>query len=148
MIAFLSSLMGIFGGSVPTVLKIFNARQEHQREIELMRLSMEMQQQAGAFRLEESMHTAQSEALSSAFRHDAAIGKGASQLVVNIRALVRPALSLVVIGSSVFFINKIVNLQPETVPLAVVADFVFASANSVLWFWFTNRAVSKNFGEK
>lgn len=148
MLSIFSSLLGVVGGVVPTALKMVNASIEHKQEIELMKLQAETQKELGSTRLEQTKYETSAKTVSAAYRHDTAMAGNASQWVVNIRALCRPFLSILVLGTAIYFVAKVIEIQPVDLTFVALADFVFAGANGVLWFWFTGRAVQKHFGEK
>ena len=97
MFALLSTLTGMASGLVPTLVKMANARAEHKREMETLRYQGELQKQLGTIRLEETQVQTASDDKKAAYKHDIAIGEGASQWVINIRTLQRPFIGLLVL---------------------------------------------------
>lgn len=53
MLAIIGSILGLFGSLLPEVMKYFTQKQDHKHEIEMGRLQMEAQKQAGMIKLEE-----------------------------------------------------------------------------------------------
>lgn len=147
--ALVSTLTGVLGGGIPTALKIFREYRDHKSEMERLAQQQAFQLQVGATRLEEASIQAHSDAHIAAFKHDTALGKGASQWVVDVRALSRVFLSAFLLSTTSFaVIWSFVHAQEleGVVNLVIITEFLMAATNTMLSFWFTDRALGKMVG--
>jgi len=160
MITLLSTLVSFLAGGLPKILSFAQDRSDKKQELDLARLQMERelalmergfiaQQRIEEIRTDQvAMQTAVQER-EAMYAHDAAIGEGASQWVVNLRASVRP-----VITYGMFFMLVAVNLfgagyayhmgVPFDVALAILWDEDSAIVfSSIIAFWFGTQAFGK-----
>ena len=160
MITLLSTLVSFLAGGLPKILSFAQDRSDKKQELELARLQMERelalmergfiaQQRIEEIRTDQvAMQTAVQER-EAMYAHDAAIGEGASQWVVNLRASVRP-----VITYGMFFMLVAVNLfgagyayhmgVPFDVALSILWDEDSAIVfSSIIAFWFGTQAFGK-----
>lgn len=149
LLTILSSLTGIFGGAIPTGIKLFREHQDNKQEMARMEMQFAHQKELGTARLEETVVSAEADALMAAYRHDTATGRGASQWVVNIRALTRVVLSILVLSITAFvvvysFTNA--DTLATTISLITITDFMLSATMNIISFWFTDRALSKTIG--
>jgi len=105
MLTLFSTLISFLSGGLPKLLDFFQDKSDKKHELELAQLQITQQlelQKAGFQSQEhiEEIHTEQlqiksaSEERQALYAHDIAIGQGASQWVINTRAIVRPAITL------------------------------------------------------
>ena len=156
MLSILSGILGFATSGLPSVLKFFEQKGDQKHEQEMAKLDMERtlalaekgyasQERVEEFKTDQvSMQTyaAEREAL---YTHDAEIGKGASQWVINLRASVRPIVTYVFL-----LILFIVDIGGLIWAINIGADFhqamntVFNSEEqaivaSIIGFWFGSR---------
>jgi hypothetical protein len=156
MLSILSAVLGFATSGLPNVLKFFEQKGDQKHEQEMAKLDMERtlalaekgyasQERVEEFKTDQvSMQTyaAEREAL---YTHDAEIGKGASQWVINLRASVRPIVTYVFL-----LILFIVDIGGLIWAINIGADFhqamntVFNSEEqaivaSIIGFWFGSR---------
>ncbi len=131
-------LFGIFGTALGRVAGFFERRQTHSQEqarwgheVKLHELNMRARFQETEMELALAAQSGSWTGLEASIRADASVGV-ASQWVVNILRLVRPALtfSLWLITAWIFF---------RTQNQAIAEAAVFAATASTLW-WFGDRA--------
>lgn len=160
MITLLSTLISFLMGGLPKVLDFFQDRSDKAHELELAKMQTERELQmlekgyAAQARVEEirtdqvALQTAVQER-EALYAHDIAIGKGASQWVVNMRASVRP-----VITYGMFAMLLFVNIFGFF--YAWKTDVPFDQAMQILWdedsaiifssviaFWFGSQSFKK-----
>jgi hypothetical protein len=156
MLSILSGILGFATSGLPNVLKFFEQKGDQSHEQAMAKLDMERtlalaekgyasQERVEEFKTDQvSMQTyaAEREAL---YTHDAEIGKGASQWVINLRASVRPIVTYVFL-----LILFIVDIGGLIWAINIGADFhqamntVFNSEEqaivaSIIGFWFGSR---------
>jgi hypothetical protein len=104
MLTLLSTLMSFLMGGLPKILEFFQDRADKKHELELARMQtdreLQMQEKGYAAQAKvEEIHTEQIAIQADAnvhmalLQHDIESAKGASQWVVNSRAMVRPAIT-------------------------------------------------------
>jgi hypothetical protein len=131
-------LFGIFGTALGRVAGFFERRQTHSQEqarwgheYKLHELNMQARSQETEMELALVAQSGSWAGLEASIKADAAIGK-ASQWVVNVLRLVRPALTLLLWG-----ITAGIFLRTQNEAIAEAA--VFAATAATLW-WFGDRA--------
>jgi hypothetical protein len=160
MITLLSTLVSFLAGGLPKILNFVQDRSDKAQELSLARLQMERelalmergfiaQQRIEEIRTDQvAMQTAVQER-EALYAHDIAIGEGASQWVVNLRASVRP-----VITYGMFFMLVAVNAFGAAyayhmgVPFDVVLNILWDEDSAIVFssiiaFWFGTQAFSK-----
>lgn len=104
MMTLITSLLSFLASGVPKIIDFFQNRQDSSHELEMAKIQANLQlelQKAGfvAQQHVEEIRTDQIEAQAAAseaialYQHDAEIGKGASQWVINMRDSVRPVIT-------------------------------------------------------
>jgi hypothetical protein len=104
MLTLLSTLISFLAGGLPKLLGFFQDRADKkhemamaqlqiERELELRKAGFEAQQRVEEIRIEGQMIEAEASERTALYAHDIAIGQGASQWMVNLRAGVRPLLT-------------------------------------------------------
>jgi len=160
MLTLFSTLISFLSGGLPKLLDYFQDKSDKKHELQLAQLQLEQQlklQAAGYASQEkiEAIHTEhlQIEAASAErqalYNHDIEIGKGASQWVINMRAMVRPAITFGLFGLLVF-------VDAFGFYYAIHTGVSFADAMNILWddetqiiwssvvaFWFGTQAFKK-----
>jgi hypothetical protein len=160
MITLLSTLVSFLAGGLPKILSFAQDRSDKKQELDLARLQMERelalmergfiaQQRIEEIRTDQvAMQTAVQER-EAMYAHDAAIGEGASQWVVNLRASVRP-----VITYGMFFMLVAVNVFGAAyayhmgVPFDQALDILWDEDSAIVFssiiaFWFGTQAFGK-----
>jgi hypothetical protein len=160
MITLLSTLVSFLAGGLPKILNFVQDRSDKAQELSLARLQMERelalmergfiaQQRIEEIRTDQvAMQTAVQER-EALYAHDIAIGEGAAQWVVNLRASVRP-----VITYGMFMMLVLVNVFGAS--YAWHMGVPFDQALNILWdedsaivfssiiaFWFGTQAFGK-----
>ena len=160
MITLITTLVSFLAGGLPKLLGFFQdradkshemamARLQTERELELRKAGFEAQQRVEEIRVEGQMIEAASAERSALYAHDIAIGKGASQWMINLRASVRPVVTYI-------FVLELVALNVagvwyawhQGVPFAIAMENVFSDDEmailaSIIAFHFGGRAFGK-----
>lgn len=160
MLTLFSTLISFLSGGLPKLLDYFQDKSDKRHELQLAQLQLEQQlklQAAGYASQEkiEAIHTEhlQIEAASAErqalYNHDIEIGKGASQLVIDMRAMVRPTITFGLFALLVF-------VDCFGFYYAIHTGVSFADAMNILWddetqiiwssvvaFWFGTQAFKK-----
>jgi hypothetical protein len=167
MLTLLSTLISFLAGGLPKFLDFFQDRADKAHELALARLQIERElelRKAGFEAQEriENIHTEQMQIQGeqqmaqlamqekqALYAHDIAIGQGASQWVVNLRALVRPMITyglfllLVFVDVAGFFYAWNTNVDFKLMLDQLWDDEIQLIWASVVAFWFGSQAFSK-----
>lgn len=160
MLTLLSTLLGFFSSGLPKVLDFFQDRADKRHEIDLARLQTERelqmaergylaQQRVEEIKLEQTQVEGYFQERQALYQHDIEIGKGASQWVINMRAMVRPTITF-----GLFALLVIVDIAGIWYAWHVGADFqtmmdtVWDDETQMVWasiiaFWFGSQAFNK-----
>ena len=160
MLTLLSTLVSFLSGGLPRILDFFQDKQDKKHELALAQLQMQQQlelQKQGfqAQQAVEEIHTEQlqiqtaSQERVALYQHDIEIGKGASQWVINMRASVRPTITL-----GLFFLLVFVDVAgffyawEHGVDFKVMLDQLWDDDTQQIWasviaFWFGTQAFKK-----
>jgi hypothetical protein len=160
MITLLSTLISFLAGGLPKILNFVQDRADKAQEIALARLQFERemalaergfmaQQRIEEIRTDQvAMQTAVQER-EALYAHDVAIGNGASQWVINLRASVRPVITygmfLMLVSVNVFGAAYAWHMGvPFDQALAILWDEDSAIVfSSIIAFWFGTQAFAK-----
>jgi len=160
MITLLSTLVSFLAGGLPKILGFFEDRADKAQEMALAKLQFERelalaergfmaQQRIEEIRTDQvAMQTAVQER-EALYAHDVALGQGASQWVINLRASVRP-----VITYGMFFMLVAVNCFGAAyawhmgVPFDQALDILWDEDSAIVFssiiaFWFGTQAFAK-----
>jgi hypothetical protein len=160
MFTLLSTLISFLAGGLPKLLDFFQdksdkkhelelAQMQTERELEMRKLGFEAQTRVEEIKMEGQMVEAASAERQALYAHDIAIGEGASQWVVNMRALVRPVITyglfFTIVGIDIgAFIYAFKNEVPFDILISRVMDDEFKIVwSSVVAFWFGSQAFQK-----
>ena len=160
MLTLLSTFMSFLSGGLPSLLNFFQDKSDKKHELAMAQVQMQMQlemQKAGFQAQErvEEIHTEQiqiqtaSDERKALYSHDIEIGKGASQWVINARAMVRPTVTY-----GLFFLLVAIDIAgvwyawTQNVPFKIMIDEVWDSDTQLIWasviaFHFGTRAFAK-----
>lgn len=152
-----SGLLGsIFGGIfriIPEITRLFDQKNQRSHELSMFKLQTDLEKLKGEYRLEERYvdhSVAQMDAISNAFKEQAASVKNSYKWVAAASGLVRPLVTYVLFGMYVMFkLTMMYNgLSDPTVEWSNVIKEVwtiddFALLNMILTFWFVGRAIEK-----
>ena len=160
MLTLISTALSFLMGGLPKLLDFFQDKSDKSHELELARMQTERELQMmergfiAQVRIEEikteqvQMET-QAQERSAMYAHDIAIGQGASQWVINLRASVRPAVTylfvfllIVVDIASIWWAWSTGAAFAEAIPLVFDTDEMQILA-SIIAFWFGTQAFSK-----
>jgi hypothetical protein len=160
MITLLSTLVSFLMGGLPKVLDFFQDRSDKKHELELAQMQTERELKmlaagyAAQARVEEirtdqvAMQTAVQER-QALYQHDIEIGKGASQWVINARAMVRPTITygMFVLFAFVEFFGFFFAYHRE-VPFDQALEILWDNETQIIWssvvaFWFGTQAFKK-----
>ena len=160
MITLLSTLISFLMGGLPKVLDFFQDRSDKKHELELAQMQTERELKmlaagyAAQARVEEirtdqvAMQTAVQER-QALYAHDIEIGKGASQWVINARAMVRPTITygMFVLFAFVEFFGFFFAYHRE-VPFDQALEILWDNETQIIWssvvaFWFGTQAFKK-----
>jgi hypothetical protein len=160
MLTLISTALSFLMGGLPKLLDFFQDKSDKSHEIELAKMQTEREMQMlkegyiAQARVEEirteqiSIQTAEKER-ESLYAHDIAIGQGASQWVINLRASVRPMVTylfvfllIVVDIASIWWAWQSGAKFAEAIPLIFDTDEMQILA-SIIAFWFGTQAFSR-----
>lgn len=160
MFTLLTTLISFLTGGVPKLLDFFQNKSDNKHEIEMARLQFEQQlelQKAG-FSIQRDLEEIRYDEIQlktnvterqALYQHDIEIGKGASTWVINLRAMVRPAITFGLFGLLVcteFFGFYFAVHTGTSYQLAM--SNLWSSDMQTVWasivaFWFGTQAFSK-----
>jgi hypothetical protein len=160
MITLFTTLVSFLAGGLPKLLGFFQdradkshemamARLQTERELELRKAGFEAQQRVEEIRVEGQMIEAASAERSALYAHDIAIGQGASQWMVNLRAGVRPLITYGLFLLLVFVdVAGFVYAWNHGVDFQIMLDNIWDDETQIIWasvisFWFGSQAFSK-----
>ena len=160
MITLFTTLVSFLAGGLPKLLGFFQdradkshemamARLQTERELELRKAGFEAQQRVEEIRVEGQMIEAASAERTALYAHDIAIGQGASQWMVNLRAGVRPLITYGLFLLLVFVdVAGFVYAWNHGVDFQIMLDNIWDDETQIIWasvisFWFGSQAFSK-----
>ena len=157
MITLLSTLVSFLAGGLPKILDFFQDKSDKAHELQLAQMQTERELKmlaagyAAQARVEEirtdqvAMQTAVQER-QALYQHDIEIGKGASQWVINARAMVRPTITygMFVLFAFVEFFGFFFAYHRE-VPFDQALEILWDNETQIIWssvvaFWFGTQA--------
>ena len=160
MFTLLSSLLSFLAGGVPKIFDFMQDRSDKKHELELARMQNERemqmaergflaQQKIEEIRTDQVAMQTQVQERQALYQHDIEIGKGASQWVVNARAMVRPTITygMFVLFAFVEFFGFFFAYHRD-VPFEVALDLLWDDETQLIWssvvaFWFGTQAFAK-----
>lgn len=160
MLTLLSTLVSFLSGGLPRILDFFQDKQDKKHELALAQLQMQQQLelQKQGFQAQqhiEEIHTEQlqiqtaSDERKALYQHDIEIGKGASQWVINLRASVRPVITLGLFVLLVFVdVAGFFYAWEHGVDFKIMLDQLWDDDTQQIWasviaFWFGTQAFKK-----
>lgn len=160
MMTLLTTLISFLSGGLPKLLDFFQDKQDKKHELSMAQLQMEQQMrlQAAGFQSQEHIEEIRTDQISiqtqsaerqALYTHDIEIGKGASQWVIDARAMVRPTITY-----GLFFLLVGVDVAGVWYAWTMNASFhdmmqlVWDDDTQTIWasvisFWFGTQAFSK-----
>lgn len=160
MLTLLSTTLSFLMGGLPKVLDFFKDKSDKrheleilhlqtQRELELKNLGLESQERIEHINTEQLQISTAAQERSALYAHDIAIGAGASQWVINLRASVRPAITY-----GLFLLFAFVEVAGffyawrHGVSFDVLLTLLWDKDTQIIWasviaFWFGTQAFSK-----
>ena len=140
-----STLAGVFTGTLPSIFKFMEARQDHKREIELMEFQHLMMKEQGAIRLEETQVQADSAATTAAYQHDNAGINRVAPGVIAVKMLVRPFIAALMVGLTIYI--AVYSLRNPSVhgvlSLEEIVQIVLSFTGAIIGYYFADRGMSK-----
>ena len=167
MLTLLSTLISFLAGGLPKLLEFFQDRSDKQHELALARIQIEreLELRKAGFEAQERIEQIHTEQLQiqgdqqmaqlalqekqSLYAHDIAIGQGASQWVVNLRAMVRPTITYGMFLLLVFVdVAGFAYAWNQGTDFKVLLDQLWDDETQLIWssvvaFWFGSQAFSK-----
>jgi len=160
MLTLISTALSFLMGGLPKLLDFFQDKSDKSHELELARMQTERELQMlergyiAQARVEEirteqiSIQTAEKER-EALYAHDIAIGQGASQWIINLRASVRPVVTylfvlllIIVDIASIWWAWSTGISFVEALPMVFDSDEMQILA-SLIAFWFGTQSFSK-----
>ena len=160
MLTLLSTLIGFMSSGLPKVFDFFQDKSDKRHELELAKIQTERelqmaergflaQQRVEEIKLEQVQTEGFYREKESLYAHDIEIGKGASQWVTNLRAMVRPTITF-----GLFALLVIVDIAgiwyawANNASFVVMMDTVWDDETQAIWasiiaFWFGSQAFAK-----
>lgn len=160
MMTLLSSLLSFLAGGVPKIFDFMQDRADKKHEVELARMQNERelqmaergflaQQKIEEIRTDQVAMQTQVQERQALYQHDIEIGKGASQWVINARAMVRPTITygMFVLFAFVEFFGFFFAYHRE-VPFEEALNLLWDDETQLIWssvvaFWFGTQAFKK-----
>jgi len=160
MFTLLTTVISFLSGGVPKLLDFFQDKSDKKHELELAQLqtSREIELKKAGLDVEERIAHIQTEQVQitsdvterqALYAHDIAIGQGASQWVINARAMVRPAVTYGMFMLFAFVeIFGFVYAWKSGVAFDIALDNLWDADTQIIWasivsFWFGSQAFSK-----
>ena len=160
MFTLLTTVVSFLSGGVPKLLDFFQdksdkkhefalAQLQIERELALKKAGLDVEERIAHIQTEQVQITADVTERQALYSHDIAIGQGASQWVINARAMVRPAVTY---GMFILFafveIFGFVYAWKSGVAFDVALDNLWDADTQIIWasivsFWFGSQAFSK-----
>ena len=160
MMTLFTTLISFLSGGLPKLLDFFQDKQDKKHELALAQIQVQSQleMQKAGFQAQEHIEEIRTDQISiqaqtterqALYAHDIEIGKGASQWVINLRAMVRPTITY-----GLFFLLVIIDIASlwyawtTNVPFNVMIEAVWDDDTQIIWasvvsFWFGTQAFSK-----
>ena len=145
----LPKLMDFFQDKSDKSHELQMAQMQTERELQMLERGYAAQARVEEIRTEQVQMETQAQERSAMYAHDIAIGQGASQWVINLRASVRPAVTylfvlllIVVDIASIWWAWSTGTKFAEAIPLVFDADEMQILA-SIIAFWFGTQAFAK-----
>jgi len=160
MMTLFTTLISFLSGGLPKLLDFFQDKQDKKHELALAQIQVQSQleMQKAGFQAQEHIEEIRTDQISiqaqtterqALYAHDIEIGKGASQWVINLRAMVRPTITY-----GLFFLLVAVDIAgvwyawTTNVPFNVMIEAVWDDDTQIIWasvisFWFGTQAFSK-----
>jgi hypothetical protein len=160
MLTLISTALSFLMGGLPKLMDFFQdksdkahemdmARMQTERELQMMERGFIAQARVEEIRTEQVQMETQAQERSAMYAHDIAIGQGASQWVINLRASVRPMVTylfvfllIVVDIASIWWAWSTGAAFAEAIPMVFDADEMQILA-SIIAFWFGTQAFAK-----
>jgi len=160
MLTLISTALSFLMGGLPKLMDFFQdksdkshelqmAQMQTERELQMLERGYAAQARVEEIKTEQVMMETQAQERSAMYAHDIAIGQGASQWVINLRASVRPAVTylfvfllMVVDMASIIWAWSTGTSFVEAIPLVFDADEMQILA-SIIAFWFGTQAFAK-----
>ena len=160
MLTLLTTLVSFLAGGLPKLLGFFQdradkkqeillAQMQIERELEMRKLGFEAQQRVEEVHLQGRLVEAAATERSALYAHDIAIGQGASQWMINLRAGVRPLITYGLFLLLVFVdVAGFVYAWNHNVPFTEMLDTLWDADTQIIWasvisFWFGSQAFAK-----
>ena len=167
MLTLFSTVISFLSGGLPSILNFFQDRSDKKHEIELAQLQIqrELELKKAGLEIEERIAHIQTEQVQiqaevtnaqtavqerqALYAHDIAMGQGASQWVINARAIVRPAITFGLFALLVFVDCFGFYYAWKTgVEFTVAMDQLWDDETQIIWssvvaFWFGTQAFGK-----
>jgi hypothetical protein len=160
MLTILSTLIGFVSSGLPKVLDFFQDKSDKAHELDLARIQTERelamaergylaQQRVEEIKLEQVQTEGFYREKESLYAHDIEIGKGASQWVTNMRAMVRPTITFGLFALLVIVdVAGIWYAYTTGASFMQMMDYVWDDETQMIWasiisFWFGSQAFSK-----
>jgi len=160
MLTLFTTLISFLSGGLPNLLGFFQDKSDKKHEMEMARLQTERELQMLERGYQAQVHVeeiktqqiemqTQAQERASLYAHDIEISKGASQWVVNARAMVRPAITY-----GMFLMFMFVEIfgfwfaYHREVSFDIALDLLWDNETQIIWasivsFWFGTQAFSK-----
>ena len=160
MLTLISTALSFLMGGLPKLMDFFQdksdkshelqmAQMQTERELQMLERGYAAQARVEEIKTEQVMMETQAQERSAMYAHDIAIGQGASQWVINLRASVRPMVTylfvfllIVVDIASIIWAWQSGAQFAESIPLIFDADEMQILA-SIIAFWFGTQAFAK-----
>ena len=157
MMTMLSTFLSFLAGGLPKILEFFQDRQDKSHELAILRMQKERELELAArgFQAQERIEEIKTEQVLAEtaaqervalYKHDEAIGKGASRWIINLRASVRPVVTYIfVLELVVLNATGVWYAYSTGIPFAIAMDNIFGTEemmilSSIIAFHFGGRA--------
>jgi len=161
MITLLTTLVSFLAGGLPKILEFFQDKSDKTHELNLAKMQTERelalaaqgfvaQQRIEEIRTDQVAMQTQASTIQAALEHDAKIGEGASQWVINLRSSVRPIVTYIFVLELVLINIAAMWWAINTgIDFRLAMDEVFSQeemtiVSSIVAFWFGTQAFAKS----
>jgi hypothetical protein len=156
----ISTFLSFAAGGLPKLLAFFQSRSDNKHELEMARVQTERelalaaqgfasQQKVEEIRSDQIAMQSEAATHAALLVHDAEIGKGASQWIINLRASVRPVVTYIFVADLIFSgVAGFWYAWQTNVPFDIMLSKIFSEdemqiLSSIIAFWFGTQAFKK-----
>lgn len=148
MLGLLTPFLGILGSAIPSVVKVFEKKQDYKHELEMVKLQLEAGKSKAKIDAKASIIQADVDDRKSVRAHDSTLSGG--KYINALRASVRPVITysffflFIAIKVAAFKIMIDNGIDGATIINTVWNDETMALFSTIISFWFGARVIEKS----